>query len=66
VAGTIGEETFGVAKDVQLYSFKVIGSEGKGMVSLVIAGINYIIQQNEKTGRPMVANLSLAEKKAKP
>ena len=38
-AGLIGSKTFGVCKDANLYAIKVLGSDGSGSTSSVIAGI---------------------------
>jgi hypothetical protein len=56
VAGTIGGSTYGVAKGVRLYSVRVLGCDGNGGVSGVIAGLNWIINNHTK---PAVANMSL-------
>lgn len=37
--GLIGSKTFGVCKDANLYAIKVLGSDGSGSTSSVIAGI---------------------------
>lgn len=56
VAGTVGSNTWGVAKGVQLVAVKVLGCDGKGSNSGVIAGVNWAL--NNKSG-PAVANMSL-------
>ena len=38
-AGLIGSKTFGVCKDAHLFAIKVLGSDGSGSTSSVIAGI---------------------------
>ncbi len=56
VAGTVGSNTWGVAKGVQLVAVKVLDCSGSGSNSGVIAGINWAL--NNKSG-PAVANMSL-------
>lgn len=61
VAGTIGGQTYGVAKGVSLYAVRTHDCAGNSTWSKVIAGVDYV------TGRkianptvPMVANLSIS------
>ncbi len=56
VAGTIGSATYGVAKNVKLYAVRVLGCDGYGSNSGVIAGIDWITQNRVK---PAVSNMSL-------
>ncbi|PYE53541.1 S8 family peptidase [Deinococcus yavapaiensis] len=56
VAGTIGGGTYGVAKGVKLYAVRVLGCDGSGTTSGVIAGVNWVAQNAQK---PAVANMSL-------
>lgn len=56
VAGTIGSQTFGVAKNVKLYAVRVLDCMGSGTLSGVIAGIDWVTAHHIK---PAVANLSL-------
>src|SRR3989344_3713578 len=58
VAGTVGGAQYGVAKDVSLVSVRVLGCNGSGYWSWVIAGIDYVTA-NHQPGQPAVANLSL-------
>jgi subtilisin family serine protease len=56
VAGTIGSNTYGVAKGVSLVAYKVLGCDGSGSYSGIISGLNDIA----KTGiKPAVVNMSL-------
>lgn len=56
VAGTVGGTTYGIAKNVQLYAVRVLGCNGSGSWSAVIAGIDWVaINYNA----PAVANMSL-------
>jgi len=56
VAGTIGGSTFGVAKAVSLVPVRVLGCNGSGTWSGVIAGIDWVTANKVL---PAVANLSL-------
>jgi aqualysin 1 len=56
VAGTVGSGTYGVAKRVHLVPVRVLGCDGTGMNSAVIAGIDWVTKHRV---RPAVANLSL-------
>ncbi len=56
VAGTLGGATYGVAKGVKLVAVRVLGCNGSGTNSGVIAGIDWVAAN--ATG-PSVANLSL-------
>ena len=56
VAGTIGGTTYGVAKNVNVVGVRVLGCNGSGTNSGVIAGINWV--KNNASG-PSVANMSL-------
>lgn len=56
VAGTIGSATYGVAKNVQLYAVRVLGANGSGSVSGIIAGVDWVTQNRRL---PAVANVSL-------
>jgi serine protease len=56
VAGTVGGETYGVAKDVFLHPVRVLNCQGSGTVSGVIAGVDWVTQRQVQ---PAVANMSL-------
>ena len=56
VAGTVGGTTYGVAKKVSLVPVRVLGCDGSGSLSGVIAGLDWVAAQ---TPRPAVANMSL-------
>lgn len=58
VAGTIGGQTYGVAKDVTLVAVRVLGCSGSGSTSGVIAGIDWVTGDHT-AGQPAVANMSL-------
>lgn len=56
VAGTVGGATYGVAKNVNLYSVRVLYCEGWGYWSDVIAGVDWVTASHQS---PAVANISL-------
>jgi serine protease len=56
VAGTVGGATWGVAKGVTLIPVRVLGCNGSGTNSGVIAGIDWVTANHVK---PAVANMSL-------
>ncbi|AFR97590.1 cerevisin [Cryptococcus neoformans C23] len=79
-AGTIGSRKYGVAKNAQLVAVKVLGSNGSGTMSDVIAGVLWAAEQAaidaEKAAREVattgktkhkgsVANMSLGGGRAK-
>jgi serine protease len=58
VAGTIGGVVYGVAKGVTLRPVRVLGCNGSGSTSGVIAGVDWVTT-NHAAGSPAVANMSL-------
>jgi len=56
VAGTIGGNTFGVAKSANLVSIRVLNNAGSGTTSGIIAGMDWVAANHIK---PAVANMSL-------
>jgi len=56
VAGTIGGSTYGLAKGVKLYPVRVLGCDGSGSTSGIVAGMDWVA--NTHRG-PSVANMSL-------
>jgi serine protease len=56
VAGTVGGTTYGVAKEVKLHPVRVLGCNGSGANSGVIAGMDWVAQNHVK---PAVVNMSL-------
>ena len=56
VAGTVGGTVYGVAKQVRLFPVRVLGCNGSGTNSGVIAGMDWITANHIK---PAVANMSL-------
>ena len=58
VAGTIASQTYGVAKAARLVPVRVLGCDGSGTYSGVIAGLDWIAQNRPSTQRAIV-NMSL-------
>ena len=58
VAGTAGAATYGVAKSVRLVPVRVLGCDGSGTYSGVIAGLDWIAK-TVAVGEKAVANMSL-------
>jgi subtilisin family serine protease len=56
VAGTVGSNTYGVAKGVTLHAVRVLDCNGSGSNSGVIAGVDWVTQNRIL---PAVANMSL-------
>ena len=56
VAGTIGSETYGVAKKTNLIAVKVLNKDGGGTSSSVLKGIEYVINDDR---RKKIINMSL-------
>lgn len=60
VAGTVGSNAYGLAKNVTLIGVRVLNCSGSGSNSGVIAGVDYVTQQKQSNPSiPMVANMSL-------
>ena len=55
-AGTIGSSAYGVAKGVKLYALRVLGCDGSGSSSGVIAAVEWVTKNRVL---PAVANMSL-------
>ena len=56
VAGTIGGKTYGVAKRVLLRGVRVFDCNGNGMLSKILAGVDWVTANHIK---PAIANMSL-------
>ncbi|NOT61603.1 MAG: S8 family serine peptidase [Acidobacteria bacterium] len=56
VAGTIGGTAYGVAKNVSLYSVRVLDCFGGGSISQIVSGVEWVTNNHVK---PAVANMSL-------
>lgn len=59
VSGTVGGSTYGVAKNVTLVPVRVLNCSGNGIISGVIAGIDWVTSDHA-AGAPAVANMSLS------
>ncbi|KAG9251336.1 cephalosporin C acetylhydrolase [Emericellopsis atlantica] len=59
VAGTVGGTTYGVAKKTTLYAVKVLGDDGSGTNSGVIAGMDFVSDANDDCPNGSVVNMSL-------
>jgi subtilisin family serine protease len=57
VAGTVGGNVYGVAKNVLLVGVKVLDDSGSGSVTTVVAGMDWVAGNHIK---PAVANMSLS------
>ncbi|KAF4120877.1 Serine protease, subtilisin family [Geosmithia morbida] len=61
VAGTVGGITYGVAKETTLYAVKVLGDDGSGSTSGVVAGMQFVVTDAPSRSCPsgVVVNMSL-------
>jgi Subtilase family/Peptidase inhibitor I9 len=59
MAGTVGGQTTGVAKDVVLVSVRVLNCQGSGSYAQIIAGIDWATQDAAASGRRAVALMTL-------
>lgn len=61
VAGTIGSNTYGVAKRTTLLGVKVLSDSGSGSISGIISGLNYVVSDARSRSCPngAFANMSL-------
>lgn len=59
VAGTISGKKYGVAKTIEVVALRVVGCDGRGPNSQVIAGVDWVTQHAD---HPAVANVSLGGK----
>jgi subtilisin family serine protease len=57
VGAIVGGATYGVAKDVALVSVRVLGCDGSGLLSGVVAGVDWVTANHSG---PSVANMSLS------
>lgn len=63
VAGIVGSKTYGVAKRTNLVDVKVINDSGKGKLSWVLAGLQFVLNNRGRNSRPSVVNMSLGTPK---
>lgn len=59
VAGTVAGSTYGVAKDAVVVPVRVLGCNGSGYSSAVVAGLDWIAAHHS-AGSPAVMNVSLS------
>ncbi|MEV6675449.1 S8 family peptidase [Streptomyces erythrochromogenes] len=60
VAGTVGGQTYGVAKGVSLVAVKVADCRGDGRLSAMIKGLDWVVRDAARAPRtPAVANMSM-------
>ncbi|PBK68468.1 peptidase 1 [Armillaria solidipes] len=59
VAGTVGGTQYGVAKSVHLIAVKVLDDSGSGYISDILAGLEWVIDAVETSGKPSIVSLSL-------
>lgn len=59
LAGTIAGKRWGIARQANIISVKVIGDHGRGSSCDIISGIDWAVKNAELTRRPSVINLSL-------
>lgn len=58
-AGVAGGRIYGVAKGADIYSLRVLGCSGKGAVSGIVMGIDFLIGKSKKESNRIVMGLSL-------
>ena len=58
VAGTIGGEAYGVAKDVALVAVRVLGCDNTGSLSGILTGLDWVAADHA-AGTPAVLNMSV-------
>ncbi|KAG8947823.1 subtilisin-like serine protease [Tulasnella sp. 419] len=58
-AGTIIGKTYGVAKKAEAISVRVLGDDGSGSTSNIIAGIDWVISQHRSLNKPSIISMSL-------
>ncbi|PRP75361.1 peptidase S8/S53 subtilisin kexin sedolisin [Planoprotostelium fungivorum] len=59
VAGTVGSNTYGVAKKVSIIAVKCMGCDGRGDTQSILSAITWVAKQVQQRRRPSVANMSL-------
>ncbi|KAK0434182.1 serine protease [Armillaria borealis] len=59
VTGTVGGTQYGVAKSVHLIAVKVLDDSGSGYISDILAGLEWVIDAVEASGKPSIVSLSL-------
>ena len=59
VAGIIGGEFDGVARECNIFSMKVLGNDGSGYTSDIIEAMEYVALLSSTSGRKSVVSMSL-------
>ncbi|SJL16584.1 related to Alkaline serine protease ver112 [Armillaria ostoyae] len=59
MSGTVGGTQYGVAKSVHLIAVKVLDDSGSGYISDILAGLEWVIDAVEASGKPSIVSLSL-------
>jgi subtilisin family serine protease len=59
IAGTVGGKTVGLAKGVTLVSVRILSCAGSASFSQILAGIDWVTQDNRANPRPSVASLPI-------
>jgi subtilisin family serine protease len=57
--GTVGSKTYGIAKKANLIAVKVLGANNEGLITDIIAGIDWVIAQFQSRPNGAVINMSL-------
>lgn len=57
-AGTAVGSLYGVARSANVIAVKVLGDDGSGSTSDIIAGINWVVRQYRQKGVPSVMSMS--------
>lgn len=60
VASVAGGQNYGVAEGAYIVPVRVLDCNGKGSLSALLAGINWVVNDKLTWNRPSVANMSLA------
>ncbi|KAI9591008.1 peptidase S8 and S53 subtilisin kexin sedolisin [Syncephalis fuscata] len=63
VAGTIGSNTYGVAKRAKIYGLKVLNRKGSGAISDIVAAVQYVTRAARR-GKTVI-NMSLGGSKSR-
>ncbi|KAK2603682.1 hypothetical protein QQS21_004156 [Conoideocrella luteorostrata] len=60
-AGLVGGWYFGVAKKTRLYGVKILSNRGRGYVSALVAGLNFVARDHKSRscGKGVVVNISM-------
>lgn len=59
VAGIAGSQTYGVVKKANLIEVKTMDRTGRGRLSWVLSGIQFVVKNQERRRYPAVVNMSL-------